>query len=89
MAVVVLHGESEIGAETRNVSAGGLLVTCAVEIPYGAAVHVRMSLPTGEVVVPATVRWIRDGDIGLQFGSLRAKETWAIHQLMKIAPTIT
>ena len=84
--VVLLHGETEIAAETRNMSVGGMLVACAANVAFGAAVRVRMTLPTSEVDVPATVRWNRDGAIGLQFGSLRAKETWAINQLMKLAP---
>jgi len=84
LPVVLVHEGREIPAESRNLSAGGMNVFGGTEIPFGAAVRVRATLPGGqELDVPATVRWIRDGAIGVQFGSLRAKETWAIHQLVK------
>jgi hypothetical protein len=82
--ILLLYGEREIETQTRNVSAGGLLVNTVGELPFGASVQIRMMLPGGEVTVPATVRWVRGDAMGLQFGSLRAKETWAVHQLMKI-----
>jgi hypothetical protein len=31
----------------------------------------------------ATVRWVTDSTVVVQFGSLRAKEGWALNQLFK------
>ena len=36
--------------------------------------------------IAGTVRWIKDGAIGIQFGSLRAKEVWALNQMFRDAP---
>jgi len=33
--------------------------------------------------VKVQLAWDRDGQLGVQFSALRAKETWAINQLMK------
>jgi hypothetical protein len=84
---VTLHYEGrEISTHTRNVSVGGMLIEGSTEIPYGASVRVRATVPpnNSELDTVGTVRWVRDGAIGLQFASLRAKETWAINQLVKI-----
>ncbi len=84
--VILVHEGREIAAESRNLSAGGMLIDGGTEIPFGAVVQLKASLPPNGLPIdlPATVRWIRDGTIGVQFGSLRAKETWAIHQLVKM-----
>jgi len=85
--VVLVHEGREIPGTTRNLSAGGMLIDASgVELPYGASVNVRATLPLNQHVldVVSTVRWIRDGAIGLQFASLRAKDTWALNQLVKI-----
>ena len=37
--------------------------------------------------IAGTIRWIKDGAIGIQFGSLRAKEVWALNQMFRDAPT--
>lgn len=86
LPVVVIHEQSEHEGETRNVSVGGMLISGGERVPFGASVKLRVTLPPGKetLELPATVRWIRDGAIGVQFGSLRAKETWAINQLIRM-----
>lgn len=90
LPVTVLHAESgSYTGETRNVSLGGVLVSGeVVAVPFGASVLVRIQLPALKVdtEIPATVRWIREGAVGLQFGSLRANQQWALNQLIKDAP---
>jgi type IV pilus assembly protein PilZ len=73
---------------TRNFSLGGMLIDVSAPIPFGAPVTVRVVLPPlkEESSVEATVRWVRDGVVGAQFGSLRAKDVWALNQLFKSAP---
>ncbi len=92
LEVSVLHAGTAYTGQTRNISLGGVLLTGdAVGVPFGASVELTIPLPALEepATIPATVRWIRDGAVGLQFGSLRAKEQWALNQLMKDAPRST
>jgi hypothetical protein len=60
----------------------------AATVPFGAEVKVRLNVaaPKVDSEIAATVRWVKDGAIGVQFGSLRAKEQWALNQLLKGAP---
>lgn len=89
IAVVVLHAGGSYTGETQNVSLGGMLIQGeAAKVPFGAEVKVRLTsaMPKIDTELAATVRWVRDGAIGVQFGSLRAKEQWALNQLLKGAP---
>lgn len=86
LSVTLLHGSASYTGVTRNVSLGGMLIEGeATAIPFGAEVKVRLSLPAQklEAEIPSTVRWVQGGTIGIQFGSLRAKEQWALNQLLK------
>jgi c-di-GMP-binding flagellar brake protein YcgR len=85
--VTLSYQGRQITTQTKNVSAGGMLIEGGIEFPYGTVIRVKGLLPVPpsgqEIDADATVRWVRDGAIGVQFVSLRAKETWAIHQLLK------
>lgn len=85
LPVVVLHDGAEIPASSINISLGGMLIRTEKRIAFGANVIVRLELPALKhaAELPAVVRWDRDGQIGVQFNGLRAKDTWAINQLMK------
>ncbi|MDQ3032465.1 MAG: PilZ domain-containing protein [Myxococcota bacterium] len=84
---------------TQNVSLGGALLTISAPddaaappapIPFGAEVKLRLLLaPLKEhAEIGGTVRWIKDGAVGIQFGILRAKEVWALNQMFRDAPTV-
>ena len=84
LPVTIIHDGKELTGATQNVSLGGMLVNqVSGEVPFGAAVQVRMHLPAmkQEMTVDATVRWSAPDGVGLQFGSLRAMEVWALNQL--------
>jgi hypothetical protein len=87
LPVTVLHSNgTAYTGETRNVSLGGMLIAGEViALPFGTSVVVRVQLPalSQPSEIPATVRWIHDGAIGVQFGSLRANQQWALNQLLK------
>ncbi len=87
LPLVLVHGDRQIPATSRNISLGGMLVDGTTDLPFGTELKVRIHLPAMKESsdLPATIRWIRDGAIGLQFGMLRAKETWALNQLAKPA----
>jgi hypothetical protein len=83
--VVIIHDGGEVECLTRNVSLGGMLLATTVQIPYGSKVRLRMHLPALKEAtnIEATIRWVKDDSIGVQFGSLRAREVWALNQLFK------
>lgn len=86
--MTVVLGEVRVTGRTQNVSLGGTLVTVDAPVTFGSAVVVRLRLPSvaEELELPGTVRWVGDGAIGVQFGSLRAKAAWALNQLFKEPP---
>lgn len=96
--MTVIHPEGETKGTTQNVSLGGVLLTVTpageplptgAQIAFGAQVKLRLPLaPLKEhAEIAGTIRWIKDGAIGIQFGSLRAKEVWALNQMFRDAPT--
>lgn len=85
LPILVIHEGAEISGTTVNVSLGGMLLRVERSIPFGANVTVRVELPAlkARTELASVVRWDRDGAIGVQFTGLRAKDTWALNQLMK------
>ena len=83
--VTLLVEEREITGTTINISLGGMFIGASEELPYGTEAKVRLRLPAlkEESEFPVTVRWVTPEGIGVQFGSLRALEVWALNQLSK------
>ena len=70
---------------SRNVSLGGMFLVSESSVPYGTEVELTFLLPAlkEHVTVAATVRWSGPDGFGVQFGSLRAREVWALNQFFK------
>jgi len=85
LEVTILHDGREITGRTINISLGGLFMSADEPLPFGAQAKVRLPLPSlkEEAVVDVTIRWVTKEGIGVQFGSLRALEVWALNQLFK------
>jgi hypothetical protein len=83
--VVIVHGDVRIEAQTLDVSVGGMRVACAAILREGAPLRVFLSLPAPyhDLDLAATVRWSREGAMGLQFGTPRARDTWALNALTR------
>jgi hypothetical protein len=83
--VTVLLDEREIKGRTINLSLGGLFMKVEEELPFGAQAKVILPLPALKepATVPVTVRWVTAEGCGVQFGSLRAVEVWALNKLFK------
>ena len=79
-----LAGE-HVEVRTRDISLGGMFLTTERSIPYGTAMKFSIALPhlTEPAVVDGVVRWVDPEGIGVQFGTLRVRETWALNQLLK------
>ncbi|HEY8089155.1 MAG TPA: PilZ domain-containing protein [Polyangiaceae bacterium] len=73
------------GGQAKDVSLGGMFVETAEPPAFGADVVVHVTLPGQKTAfaLPAVVRWLGGGGMGLQFGLLGARETHAITELTK------
>ncbi len=83
--VEIAVGDRRVGAETVNISLGGMLVACAETVAFGSHVHMRFRIPAlkEDTSVEAAVRWVTAGQIGVQFLGLRAIEVWGLNQLFQ------
>jgi hypothetical protein len=75
----------------RDVSLGGMFVETAFPAPFGASVSIGFVLEglKTPVLLPATVRWTTAKGMGIQFGPLGARETYAITELTRRGRTPT
>lgn len=85
LPVTVIHGEEELSGIASNISLGGLYIVTDVKVPFGMDVKVRFQVPSLKepATVSSKVRWVKPDGFGVQFGSLRALEVWALNQYFK------
>ena len=85
LKVTLRTGGTLIECVTRNISLGGMYLITQEELPYGTPVELELYLPAlkEDVTLAATVRWNKPDGLGVQFGSLRAREVWAFNQLFR------
>jgi PilZ domain len=84
-AVVFQVGEGlRIEAEFRDVSLGGMYIETTTPLPYGTAVRVYLRLPgmKQETRIDSIVRWAEPTGMGVQFGVMGARETYALTSLL-------
>ncbi len=76
--------DARFQGESHDISLGGMFILTAQPAAFGAEVVVHVHVP-GEpsaFALPAVVRWVREGGMGVQFGLLGAKETHVITELV-------
>jgi hypothetical protein len=80
-----MNGDVRVVGRTRDISLGGAFIETDRALAYGARFQIEIKLPVlaTPAVIEATVRWTGPEGMGIQWGSLRARETWAINQLVK------
>lgn len=83
MRVFVRFGARELEGFTRDLGPGGVSIEMGQPPPFGESVTVRLELPSGLMTLPGTVRWVTSSTFGVQFGLLRAFDTWALNQLLR------
>jgi uncharacterized protein (TIGR02266 family) len=78
-------GDTVVEGRTRDVSLGGTFVNTDAALPYGTVAVFELVLPAlpEPAKIEGTVRWSSSDGMGVQFHSLRARETWAINQLFR------
>ena len=88
LKVVVVHDAGRIECVTRNISLGGMLLVTSESLPFGTPVELEFHLPALEedARLEATVRWNAEDAMGVQFGSMRARDVWGLNQLFKEEP---
>ena len=69
----------------KDISIGGMFVESTEVVPFGTEVTIvaRFAGTKGDLRLPGVVRWAKPDGFGVQFGSLGARETHAISQLLK------
>jgi len=84
LPVAVHFDGREVAGYSRNISVGGMFLEVRGAVPFGAHVHLKFRLQNlpDEVDIPAVVRWSGSDGIGVQFSTLRAREVWALNQLL-------
>jgi hypothetical protein len=78
--------ESEfIEAIGRDISLTGMFVETSMPVDFDSDVIVHVTLPNsdGESQISARVRWKTNEGMGLQFGSLSARETYLITEYVR------
>ncbi len=67
---------------SKDISLGGMFIDTAFPAAFGAAVLVGFTLPGHPpLLVSGTVRWTSGGGMGVQFGLIGARETYAITEI--------
>jgi PilZ domain len=68
----------------RDFSLGGAHVDTTNPAPFGANVTIYLRLKGASTVsaLPAIVRWVKPASMGVQFGLLGARETYAITEML-------
>ena len=84
LGVTFVNGEDRVVARSRDVSLGGMFVETDRPLPYGTIFELSVALPSLPVpaLIEATVRWVGPTGMGIQWGTLRAQESWAINQVV-------
>ncbi len=79
----VAQGPREAGV-CRDFSLGGMHVQTTKPAPFGANVTIYMTLKgaQGLTPIPGIVRWIQADEMGIQFGLLGARETYALTEML-------
>jgi type IV pilus assembly protein PilZ len=85
---VSLKGSDQrtVGRAT-DISIGGMYIESDRPLSFNAAIVVYARLPgqPDTFVLPGVVRWVRDNGMGVQFGLLGARETYAITEITRAA----
>lgn len=76
---LVVKGEDRgPSVHVADLSVGGAFLETEATFAFGTEVTLEVELPASKIAVPATVRWVKPGGCGVQFGNLGVKQTYAI-----------
>lgn len=78
-------GTEKFDGFSRDVSLGGMFVETSSGLAFNAELTLYVQLPGHETTfaLPAVVRWTQPDGMGIQFGLLGARETFAITEVTR------
>jgi hypothetical protein len=79
------RGAAALAGLAKDISIGGMFIETTEQLPFGTEITIvgRFAGTKAELRLPAIVRWAKPTGFGVQFGSLGARETHAISELLK------
>jgi type IV pilus assembly protein PilZ len=77
--------EARLPGVGKDISVGGMFIETETPSAFGSEVVVVVELPgqKDKLTLPAVVRWTNPQGMGIQFGLLGARETYAITEFTK------
>ncbi|MEO8906256.1 MAG: PilZ domain-containing protein [Polyangiaceae bacterium] len=74
-----------VSGMAKDISIGGMFIEATETLPFGTEVSIVGRFPgmKADLRLPGIVRWAKPTGFGVQFGSLGARETYAISELLK------
>lgn len=82
LPVAIELGGERITAHLSDMSPGGAFIDTDVTPKFGTVVTLTIDLSGKPLALGATVRWAKPGGIGVQFGALGAKQTYALTEFL-------
>jgi hypothetical protein len=78
-------GEQTLEVQLINISIGGAFIGGIDRMGMGTQVQISFRIPTHDepIAVAATTRWSTELGVGVQFGSLRAREVWSLNKFFE------
>ena len=79
------HDSASFIGMAKDISIGGMFIEATESLPFGTEITILLRLPGAKVQLhlPGIVRWVKPVGFGVQFGSLGARDTHAISELLK------
>ena len=78
-----IDGGGGFDAQVVDLSVGGAFVEAEPSPAMGTKVLLRIEMPSGqELAVGGIVRWVKPEGIGVQFGLLGVRETYALTEFL-------
>ena len=77
--------DQQISGTATDISLGGMFIETIEPAAFGAEVVIQVRVPgqPAAFALPAVVRWVRPGGMGVQFRMLGARETHTITELVR------
>jgi len=78
-------GDESTEVRLINLSLGGAFIADLDRVEFGTQVQISFRIPTHDepIEVSAATRWSTEFGVGIQFGSLRAREVWSLNKFFE------